>query len=145
MRFPRRHKPLASALDLAPWAGVLLLLIIFVGLSQRLVFTSGVPIRLPAAPSLPGTPHLTLTVAVDAAGQIYFENQMIAEAQLRARLTELARLAREPLTLVLEADREVKYETLARLALLARDAGIRNAILATATLGPDAEAGPPSP
>lgn len=136
MRFPRHHKPVGPALDLAPWAGVLFILLIFVGLSNRLVFTTGVPIRLPSAPDLTGTPNPILTVAVDAAGQIYFENQMISEAQLRSRLIDEARKAKETVTLVLEADREVRHATLVRLALLARDAGIKDAILAVSPQGP---------
>jgi biopolymer transport protein ExbD len=131
MRFPRRIQHIAPSLYLAPTAGVLFILMIFVGLSNHLVFTTGVPIRLPAAANLSGTPNPVLTVAVDAAGNIYYENQIIPEGQLRARLAQEVRRAKESVTLVLEADRDVRHEMLVRLALLARDAGIKDAILAT--------------
>ena len=39
--------------------------------------------------------------------------------------------SREPLTLVIHADKSVTYEQLVHLTLLARDAGITNALLAT--------------
>jgi biopolymer transport protein ExbD len=39
--------------------------------------------------------------------------------------------SREPLTLVIHADESVTYTNLLRLTLLARDAGIQNALLAT--------------
>jgi len=39
--------------------------------------------------------------------------------------------ASEPLTLVIHADKSVRYDNLAHLVLLARDAGITNALLAT--------------
>ena len=39
--------------------------------------------------------------------------------------------SREPLTLVIHADKAVTYEQLVHLTLLARDAGIQNALLAT--------------
>jgi biopolymer transport protein ExbD len=42
-----------------------------------------------------------------------------------------AKKSREPLTLLIYADKAVSYEQLVRLTLLARDAGIPNALGAT--------------
>jgi len=39
--------------------------------------------------------------------------------------------ARAPLTLIVHADQSVTYDRLVRLTLLARDAGITNAVFAT--------------
>ncbi len=131
MRFRRTHKHFSGQLDAAPFAGVFFLLAIFLALSVNLVFTPGVSIRLPAANDLTGTPNPTVVVALDASGELYFANQVVSEGNLRARLREEVRQAREPLTLVIEADRDVKYEKLVRLAVLARDLGIKEALLAT--------------
>jgi biopolymer transport protein ExbD len=67
---------------------------------------------------------------VDAAGRLYYKNQGIQEKDLRARLAEVAKQAPEPMTLIVEADKAVSFETLMRLNLLARDAGITNSLLA---------------
>ena len=131
MKFPRNAKPFAGQLDAAPFAGVFFVLLIFVALSNNLIFTPGVAIRLPEAADLPGTPNPTTVVTVAEDGQLYFDNQVITEDKLRARLADEVRRAREPLTLVLQADKDVKYEVLVRLGLLARDAGIKDALLAT--------------
>jgi biopolymer transport protein ExbD len=131
MKFPRNAKAFAGQLDAAPFAGVFFVLLIFVGLTNNLIYTPGVPIRLPEAANLSGTPNLSVVVTVDQGGQLYFDNQIVTEEKLRARLAEEVRRAREPLTLVLQADQDVRQGVLVRLGLLARDAGIKDALLAT--------------
>lgn len=131
MRFPRRQKIFRGQLDAAPFAGVFFLLVIFLALNSTLVFTPGVPIRLPTADDLPGTDSATVVVAIDAGGQLFFENQATDEKRLKQRLADEVKSSREPLTLVVQADKDVKYETLVHIGLLARQAGFKDALLAT--------------
>jgi biopolymer transport protein ExbD len=131
MRFPRNTRIFRGQLDAAPFMGVFFLLVLFLLLNKSVVFTPGVHIRLPETADLPGTAQPTVTVAVDAGGQLYFENQWCDESRLKARLQAAVARAREPLTLVVQADKEVKYEALVRLGLLAREAGVKEALLAT--------------
>ena len=131
MKFRRTQNYFCGQLDAAPFAGVFFLFLIFVALKPNLVLTPGVPIRLPQAGDLTGTSSATVAVAVDASGELYYDNQVITEEGLRGRLREEVSQSREPLTLVVEADRDVKYEELVRLSLLARDLGIKDALLAT--------------
>ncbi len=131
MRYRRNMKHLQGQLDAAPFAAVFFILLIFAALSRNLVFTPGAPIRLPEAGDLVGTGNPTVAVAVDAAGDLYYDNQVISDAGLRERLQAEVRRSREPLTLVIQADRDVRHERLSQLALLARDAGIKDALLAT--------------
>ena len=95
MRFPRANKIFRGQLDAAPFAGVFFLLVIFLLLSSSLVFTPGLPISLPDAANLPGTANPTLVVALDATGQIYFENQLTPENQLKVKLRLAAESSRE--------------------------------------------------
>lgn len=131
MRFPRNTRIFRGHLDAAPFMGVFFLLVLFLLLNKSVVFTPGVHIRLPETADLPGTAQPTVTVAVDAGAQLYFENQWCDESQFKARLQAAVARAREPLTLVVQADKEVKYEALVRLGLLAREAGVKEALLAT--------------
>jgi len=96
-----------------------------------LVYTPGVRIEPPLADGLPGTDKPTVAVAVDASGRFYFANQIVSETQLKNDLRGAAKKSREPLTLLIYADKAVSYEQLVRLTLLARDAGIPNALGAT--------------
>jgi biopolymer transport protein ExbD len=130
MKFPRRAKPFHGQVEVAPFAGVFFLLVLFVLLGS-LIYTPGVKINLPVANDLPGADQATVAVAVDARGQYYFDNQLYSPAQLQARLRSAARKATEPLALLVLADQSVSYQSLIHLSVIARDAGIKEAFLAT--------------
>ncbi len=129
MKFPRNARIFRGQLDAAPFAAVLFLLVIFLMLGS-LVYTPGVPLQLPVANDLPGTDKPTIAVAIDGNGRLFFENQGIEEGQLRSRLRQAAK-ASPQITLLVQADKAVSYDMLIRLTLLARDAGIAQAWLAT--------------
>ncbi len=132
MKFPRNSKILRSQFDVAPFAAVFFIVMIFL-LLGALVPVQGLHTQLtpPAADNLPGVDGRTVALAVDSQGQIYFENQAETERVLVNRLTVATKSASAPLTLVIHADRAVTYDQLAHLTVLARNAGITNVLLAT--------------
>jgi biopolymer transport protein ExbD len=130
MKFPRNTRLLRNPFDVAPFAAVFFLLVIFL-LLGALLPTPGLRLLPPVADGLPGTDKPRVAVAVDAGGRLYFANQIVSEAQLKSGLVAAAKNSREPLTLVIHADQSVTYAQLVRLTLLARDAGIPDALLAT--------------
>jgi biopolymer transport protein ExbD len=130
MKFQRNARILRTQLDAAPFATVFFILVMFLSLSS-LVYTPGVPIRLPAGADLPGTDQPALSVAVDRAGRLYFENQLIEEADLKKSLGDRVRAASEPMVLILQADESVTQKSLVQLAMLARETGITNLLWAT--------------
>jgi|YelNatPaOPRAMG01_1025707.scaffolds.fasta_scaffold01713_10 biopolymer transport protein ExbD len=131
MRFPLRVHIFRGQLEAAPFLGLFMLLLMLLLFSSRLVSVPGVPIQLPQTEPLPGLTEPMLVVAVDRHGQFYFEHQVCDPATLRARLA--TRVSSEPRlpALVVEADRDVRYEVLVRLSLLAREAGLKQVLLAT--------------
>jgi biopolymer transport protein ExbD len=131
MRFPRNKQIFRGQPDLGAYVGVFFLLLIFVLLNSVIVFTPGVPIHLPDADELPGVAGDTVVVAVDASGTFYFDNQVTSESNLKQQLLEQVSISRHPLTLLVQADREVKWEAMLRLALLAKRAGIKDVVPAT--------------
>lgn len=131
MRFPRNKQIFRGQLDVAAFSGVLFILLLFVLLHSRLVFTPGVPIRLPEADELRGViGSANVVVAVDAKGQFYFENQLTHDRLLRESLRQRVEAAREPLTLVIQMDKDVTHERFNQLSVLARAAGINSVFLA---------------
>ena len=132
MKFPRNAKLLRSPFDVAPFAAVFFLLIIFLILGALLP-VPGLSLSLPVADdsTLPGTDKPTIVVAIDSGGRTFFANQMVTEGQLAGHLKHAVATTRGPLTLIIQADKLVTYDQLMRIALLARDAGINNALLAT--------------
>jgi biopolymer transport protein ExbD len=131
MRFPHNLKIFRGQFDAAPFAGVFFLLLIFLLLHSSLIFIPGVPIRLPETAPLPGVDRPTLVVAVDQDGQFYFESQVCSEALLKEKLQAALADATTPLTLVVQADENVKGKVLVRLGLLARAVKIKEMVLAT--------------
>jgi biopolymer transport protein ExbD len=146
MKFARHATIFRGPLDAAPFAGVLFLLVMFMMLAS-LVYTPGArfELQLPQANGLPGTDKPSVSVAIDADGRLYYQNQWIEETELRGRLQNAARRSAQPLTLVVHADRYVTYDKFLRLALLGREAGISEALLATLPRASGASPAKPSP
>lgn len=121
---------LRGNLDAAPFVMVFFLLLIFVLLGS-LVYTPGFQLALPTGADLPGTATPSISVAVDPKGRLYFQNQLIDAKSLTEQLRAAVATAPEPLTLIVHADRDVTYDNLVRITMLARTAGIQEAFLAT--------------
>jgi biopolymer transport protein ExbD len=130
MKFPRNARIFRGRLDVAPFATVFFLTAMFL-LMTSMVYTPGVRLELPTADDLPGTDRPTVAVALDGNGRLYFNNAQVSEKELLVRLRSTADRAGTPLTLVVHADKSATYEMLVRVTLLAREAGISEALLAT--------------
>jgi biopolymer transport protein ExbD len=130
MKFPRNTRILQGRFDVAPYAGVFFLMVGFLILAA-LVPTAGLPLQLPMADGLPGKSGPTVSVAVDRTGRFYFQNQMVNESELERGLRSAIKKSREPLTLVVQADKAVSCDNLVRLTMLAQSVGIHDALLAT--------------
>lgn len=135
MKFPRNAKLLRSPFDVAPFAAVFFLVVIFL-LLMALLPRPGLSLALPkfdvsgVASDLPGTDKPTVSVAIDSGGRLFFSNQFVTENQLKADLRHAVVSSKAPLTLVIQADQQVTYSNVVCIALLARDTGISDAILA---------------
>lgn len=133
MKFPRSARIFRGHLDVAPFAAVFLLLVIFVMLGS-LLYTPGMRaelngLQLPTTTNeLSSTDQPTISVAVDADGRFYFENQSVTDDDLRADLKDAVKKnSPQPIVLLIRADKRVSYDHLLRLRLLASEAGIRDA------------------
>jgi biopolymer transport protein ExbD len=132
MKFPRNIRLLRSPFDVAPFAAVFFVLVLFLLLSVLLPVPGlKMQLNLPVAGNLPGIGQPGISVAVSADGRFYFKNQLVSADQLQTGLAAAATNSSEPLTLVIHADKTVTYDQLVQLTLLARNAGIQNALLAT--------------
>src|SRR5512138_2187267 len=79
MKFPRNARIFRGQLDAAPLALVFFLLVIFLMLGS-LVYTPGVRLQLPVTEGLPGMDRPSVSVAIDASGRVYYQNQVVAKA-----------------------------------------------------------------
>lgn len=90
------------------------------------VETPSSPIDLPTVGETPGVAGPQLAVAVNASGQLFHDNRLVAEAELKAILQRAVGAAGGPLTLLILADGGVPHETVMRLVGLGREAGVRH-------------------
>jgi len=134
MKFPRTAKILRSQFDVVQLATVFFCAVMF-WLMAPLLPVPGLRVSLepPSAADLAGVGQPTVAMAIDGQGRLYFENQIVSERQLVNGLVVAVKSSREPLTLVIHADKSVGYGQLAYLALLAgqTNIGITNLLLAT--------------
>lgn len=131
MRFPRNAKLFHGQFDAAPFVAVAFIVVLFFVVQSALVFTPGVKIRLPLADGLSGTGNPTVAVAMDLAGQLFFDNQVITEERFREKLRKAVSETKPALTLVIQADGGVDYQALVNLSKTARELGVREVLLAT--------------
>lgn len=131
MKFPRNARIFRGQLDAAPLASVFFLLVVFVLLGTWL-YAPGIRVKLPSSGDLPlaGVEGPTISVAVTT-NALFYDNQLISENDLSNRLSVAAQKMKEPLTLVLQADKDVTEEKLIHLTVIARHAGIQDLLLAT--------------
>lgn len=143
MKFPRNAKIIRSHFDVAPFAAVFIVMVIFLLLGAMMP-VPGIPLQPPTADNLPGTDRPTVAIAVDSQGRLFYQNELVTEPVLKTSLAAAIRNSTEPFTLVIHADKSVSYEQLTHLALLARGPliGITNIILATLPGVPDAKVKP---
>lgn len=131
MKFPRNARIFRGQLDAAPFISVFFLLVIFVMLGKRL-YEPGIPIQLPAVGNLvlagPEGPTISVAVTTNA---IYFDDRRISENDLSNQLVAAKQKYSEPVTLILQVDKDVTEEKWTRLWALAPQIGITNVSHAT--------------
>jgi len=140
MKFHRTVRPLRGQFDMAPFACVFFLLVLFLMLGS-ITYKPGVRIELPVVENFPGTDQPNVTVTIDEHGRYYFQSQLLDLTQLSARLTEAVKTAPQPLTLVLHADKAVTHEQIVQIASLAKRLGFKEAWAATQPRTGDAPRG----
>lgn len=93
--------------------------------------TSSVPIVLPVADSVIGTPNPTVAVAVNMGGQFFYENRIISGDELQKKLSNIAAKTAQPLTLLVMADESVEQKVIVQIAEIASQARISEMIQVT--------------
>lgn len=88
-------------------------------------------LELPDDAGFVGTPNPVVVVGVNLNGQIFFQHQKIHENTLQMRLAEAVERTDGPLTLVLQADKNLPLEKVTQLSKIARKAGIAQVVIGT--------------
>jgi len=91
----------------------------------------GARLELPDYAGFTGARNPVVVVGLNLNGQLFFQHQLVTEKVLQEKLAEAVARASEPLTLLLQADKNVPYGQITRLAEVAKRAGITDVYFAT--------------
>ena len=115
-------RPMAE-INMTPLIDVMLVLVVIFIVTAPLL-THAVHLDLPRAASTPA-PAVppAVTLSIDAAGRLYWNDRPISAAQLRALLERAGRAAPPP-ELRLRADQSTRYQQIAAVMAAAQQAGL---------------------
>jgi biopolymer transport protein ExbD len=130
-RFTRRRAGASGLLlQVAPWADVVLLALLFFLTQSGFVLQPGLSLDLPAMPMTGGARYSAPVVTIAREGMMFFNDSPITVEGLRLALAR-GRAVGEGASLVVEADASVSHRTLAAVYSAAIEAGVSNIVLAT--------------
>jgi biopolymer transport protein ExbD len=118
-----QHSQSMSEINTTPLVDVMLVLLVIFIITAPLL-THAVKIDLPQASSqlLPEQPEV-VSIAVDGAGKLYWNDELVEKAALQANLEAASRASPQP-ELHIRADKETRYQLLAEIMADAQNAGI---------------------
>jgi biopolymer transport protein ExbD len=112
-----------SEINITPLVDVMLVLLVAFVITIP-ALTNAIHVNLPrTVQTTPPAQQRAITVTVDNAGVIYFDDEVIAETDLQARLQQLKATVADP-TLHLRADDRVSYGVVAKVMAAIEHAGI---------------------
>jgi biopolymer transport protein ExbD len=120
----QNNKQPMAEINTTPLVDVMLVLLVIFIISAPL-FTHAIKLELPSAqaPAAPEKPE-TITLAIDPAGKLYWNNDVVAtDDDLRRRLSQAALKAPQP-DIQLRADKDTRYQRLAEIMSAAQQAGL---------------------
>ena len=131
-------KPLGSIADInvTPMVDVMLVLLVIFIIAAPLM-TSAIRLDLPKTPlsSPVQTPSIApLRIAIDAAGQLYLNEQSVTPEVLESRLAVMSKQAVLP-EIQLRADQQTRYEIIARIMAMAQAQGLTSIAFVTESTG----------
>jgi biopolymer transport protein ExbD len=112
-----------SDINVTPMVDVMLVLLVIFIITAPL-FTHAVKLDLPAAQSAPAPEKPeTVTLAINAAGEVFWNDAPVTQAELPARMAAAAQKQPQP-DLQLRADKSTRYEIIAQVMAAAQSIGL---------------------
>jgi biopolymer transport protein ExbD len=129
-----------SEINTTPLVDVMLVLLVIFIITAPL-FTHAIELALPdaKAPALEAQ-RVPVTISIDAAGQVYWNQQALSDALFAQRCIDVAK-GSEPPDLQLRADKATRYERVAFVMSAAQDAGLNRLAFVTEPAVPHTAAG----
>ena len=118
----RQGAPMAD-INVTPMVDVMLVLLVIFIITAPL-FTHAVKLDLPSAQSAPAPEKPeTVTLSINASGEVFWNEAPVAQTDLPARMAEAAQKQPQP-ELQLRADKSTRYEVIAQVMAAAQNNGL---------------------
>ena len=119
-----------SDINLTPMLDVVFIMLIFFIVTATFIKQAGIDVLRPEADTALQKPTVSVLVAISASGEIWIDKRQVKAAAVRAHIERLH--AENPKGgLVIQADREAKYEHLKAVLSAAKDAGMAEVAVST--------------
>lgn len=120
---PHRQQAMMSDINVTPMVDVMLVLLVIFIITAPM-FTHAVKLDLPRAQAAPVQQQPdSVSIAIDAAGQVYWGDEQVDRGALETRLKQAAARSPQP-ELQLRADRNTRYEAVAQVMAAAQTQGL---------------------
>jgi biopolymer transport protein ExbD len=117
-------------LNLTPMLDVVFIMLIFFIVTATFIKQAGIDVTRPDALTADRKPTISVIVAINAAGEIWIDNDRLDPTAVRAKIEQLH--AENPRGgMVIQADRGARTEQLIRVLEAARGAGVTDVAVAT--------------
>ena len=118
-----KHSAPMAEINVTPMVDVMLVLLVIFIITAPL-FTHAIKLNLPQAQSAPAPEKPeTVSLSINAAGAIFWNDKPVARKELDARLAEAAKKTPQP-ELQLRADKSTRYEVIAQVMAAAQNNGL---------------------
>ena len=119
-----------NEMNLIPLIDIMLVLMI-IFLVTATVANPSIPLTLPqTSAEIVDLPPEQIQVSINANGEVAWDDQIISLDELQTRFNNASQQAQQP-TVVLRADKEARYDTVAQVMSRASEAGLSDIAFAT--------------
>ena len=119
-----------TEMNLIPLIDIMLVLMI-IFLVTATVANPSIPLTLPqTSAEIVDLPPEQIQVSINANGEVAWDDQIISLDELQTRFNSASQQAQQP-TVVLRADKEARYDTVAQVMSRASEAGLSDIAFAT--------------
>ena len=119
-----------SDINLTPMLDVVFIMLIFFIVTATFIKQAGIEVSRPEAVSAEKKPTVSVLVAIGANGEVWIDKRRVDSAAVRAHIERLH--AENPKGgLVIQADKEARYEVLKAVLAAARGAGLTQVAVST--------------
>ncbi|UNT62299.1 ExbD/TolR family protein [Acinetobacter towneri] len=119
-----------NEMNLIPLIDIMLVLMI-IFLVTATVANPSIPLTLPqTSAEIVDLPPEQIQVSINANGEVAWDDQIISLDELQTRFNDVSQQAQQP-TVVLRADKDARYDTVAQVMSRASEAGLSDIAFAT--------------